>query len=328
MSVSNLPETGLEIFSPEIKKLLNFNRMRVDLKISRRYEGFLFLAESARNPPLLQSHHHAELELNLVVSGSITVVAGGQRYTFSKRTLLWLFPAQEHQLVDRTPDARYYVVVFKPGLIHRACRSPGYAGLRQPNTEGGQVLHAILEPQSFDLTRRIMDELMHGSIDSDVLNREAGYGVASDFRFEHGDPDALNAGLHHLLLLCWKFQGRGIGQKMPVSLHPAVTKALALLAEEGWEESLGWLARRCGVSAPYLSKIFRQQMGVPLNRYRNTVRMRRFWELRKAAPAQTLAESAYAAGFGSYAQFYKIFEQSYGSGPREILSAQTRSGAS
>ncbi|MES2393317.1 MAG: AraC family ligand binding domain-containing protein, partial [Acidobacteriota bacterium] len=105
--------------------------MLEDLKLSRRYEGLLFLAESARNPPLLKSHHHIELELNLVVRGTITYVVGGKRFTFHPRTLLWLFPEQEHQLVDRSDSAQNYVAVFKPSLIHSACRSSAYKPLKR-----------------------------------------------------------------------------------------------------------------------------------------------------------------------------------------------------
>src|SRR5580658_5452025 len=88
-----------------------------DLKIRKGYDGFLYLVESARNPPKLQSHCHTELELNLVVRGTITYIVHGQRFTFTPRTLLWLFPGHEHQLVDRADDAQFYVVVFRPALI-------------------------------------------------------------------------------------------------------------------------------------------------------------------------------------------------------------------
>ncbi len=103
--------------------------MLADLKLSPVYDGFLFLAESARNPPSLRSHHHAELELNLVVRGTITYVTGSGRFTFGPRSLLWMFPAQEHQLVDRSNDAENYVAVFKPSLIEHACHSKPYQGL-------------------------------------------------------------------------------------------------------------------------------------------------------------------------------------------------------
>jgi len=171
------------------------------------------------------------------------------------------------------------------------------------------------------LIRKTMDSLMQGSLDPNLLNREAGFGVGSTFSFQHGDPDGLNAGLHHLLLLCWRIQrtGRVLGDAVP--LHPAVRRALKVLSEGDWNRDLGQLAKACGVSESYLSRTFRRQIGVPLSRYRNSLRLSRFWERYRQADPKTLAEAVYAAGFGSYAQFYKVFTQAYGCGPRASLAA-------
>lgn len=293
-----------------------------NLKLSRRYDGFLFLAESTRNPPKLNSHHHVELELNLVVRGSVTYVAGGQRFTFASRTLLWMFPAQEHQLVDRSDDAQYYVAVFKPELIRRSCRSKPYGDLRRKRATCDGVLHTRLEPEAFDLIRKTMDALMHGSLDPNILNHEAGFGFGSGFSFEHGDPDGLNAGLHHLLLQCWRLQHSGVIADHAIAIHPAVRKALNLLSAEEEEHDLPNLARSCGVSAAYLSRIFGHQIGVSLTRYRNSLRLSRFWRHLRGRGQANLTEAVYVAGFGSYAQFYKVFTQTYGHGPRACLSRQ------
>ena len=298
--------------------------MLEDLKLRKSYDGFLYLAESARNPPKLKSHHHVELELNMVVKGAITYVVGKRRFTFDARTLLWLFPAQEHQLIDRSDDAQYYVAVFKPSLIARSCRSTTYEGLKRDNAEQAGVLNTVLEPESFELIRKTMDSLMDGALDPDLLNQQAGFGVGSSFTFEHADPDGLNAGLHHLLLQCWRCQSAGKVPGNHVALHPAVRRALTLLSENEWEQGLGHLAKTCGVSEAYLSRTFRRQIGIPLSRYRNSLRLSRFWEHYRQPEQKTLAEAVYAAGFGSYAQFYKIFTQAYGRGPRASLAQSAR----
>jgi AraC-like DNA-binding protein len=293
--------------------------MLVNLKLRRAYDGLLYLAESTRNPQMLQSHHHIELELNLVVQGTITYVVRGRRFTFSPRTLLWLFPEQEHQLVDRSDDAQFYVAVFKPSVIHRYCRTPAYEGMNRDTTEDDAVLSTLLKPDAFDLIRKTMDSLMQGSLDSDLLNREAGFGPASDFCFEHSDPNALNAGLHYLLLLCWRSQLAGKATRDAIFLHPAVRRALKLLSEGNTEMHLDELARTCGASKSYLSRTFHRQIGVPLNRYRNSLRLSRFFEQYQQPDEKTITQAVYAAGFGSYAQFYKVFSQAYGRGPRECL---------
>ena len=305
--------------SRRLQKTSYFLSVLEDLKLRPEYDGFLFLAESARNPSLLHSHHHRELEVNLVVRGKIAYVADGQRYSFSQRSLLWMFPSQVHQLVDRSPDAQYYVAVFKPELIARSCHSRSYAGLKRKKTTGG-VLHTVLDPESFDLMRRTMDSLMEGAPPADLLNREAGFGVKSDFVFRHKDPDGLNAGLHHLLLLSWRCHQNGRALSRVVSLHPAVQRALTVLEATESAIEFGPLARQSGVSSPYLSRLFKEQVGVPLAHYRNSLRLVRFWEHFQGKVRPTILEAALASGFGSYAQFYKVFHQAYGTGPRQVLS--------
>lgn len=294
--------------------------MLQDLKIAPKYEGFLFLAQSGADVPQLQSHHHIELELNLVVRGTITYVMHGERFTFPAGTLLWLFPEQEHQLVDRSSNALNYVVVFKPSLIRKSCRTPRYQGLKRSNTEGGGILHTQLDSGTFDLVRRTMDALMVDGLDAQLLSREAGFGVQSDFRFEHGDPDGLNAGLHYLLMLCWRLQLAGKQQRPAVVLHPSVSRVLQMLSEGDLERNLGAISRDCGVSEAHLSRMFHQQIGVPMSRYRNSLRLARFWEEYRRPNRRTVSEAVYAAGFGSYAQFYKVFVSAHGVSPRASLS--------
>ncbi|MCP5070532.1 MAG: AraC family transcriptional regulator, partial [bacterium] len=83
--------------------------------------------------------------------------------------------------------------------------------------------------------------------------------------------------------------------------------------------SAGDLAKGSGVSSTHLSRIFHSEVGVHIRRYRNTVRLARFWESFGGARQRTLLESAFAAGFGSYTQFYRVFKDEYGRGPREAM---------
>jgi len=293
--------------------------MLENLKLGPAYDGFLFLAESIRNPPALRPHRHVELELNLVVNGTISYVVDGTRYSFSKGALLWLYPRQEHQLVDRTPDAAYYVAVFKPDLMERACRGAFYRGLKRQNSPGPGVIHCELTPQDFDTLRREMQAIVDDGLDADLLNREAGFGVSEDFSFRHNDPDWLNAGLRHILLSGWRLQQRPQGKSRAFPLHAAVRQALRLLEEDPASATLGTLAARCGVSESFLSRAFSRELGVSFSRYRNSVRLSRFWEAYRAGSSETLLDAVLTAGFGSYAQFFRVFTEAYGIGPREAL---------
>ncbi|MFP4674088.1 MAG: helix-turn-helix domain-containing protein [Opitutales bacterium] len=302
-----------------MRNVAYFVVMLENLKIGPEYDGFIFLAESVRNPPVLRPHRHVELELNLVVSGEIIYVVKGQRYRFGQRSLLWIFPSQEHQLVDRTPDAGYYVAVFKPDLLKSACRGGRYKILKQSRPESEGIVHTELEPDVYESLRHEMESLVQDGLDPDLLNREAGFGLSSDFTFQHNDPDFLNAGLRHLLLYSWRLHQQKSGCGREVSLHPAVNHVLDLLNRTPVDEDLDTLARQCGVSPAYLSRTFRREVGVPLTHYRNSLRLGRFWAAYRRSSRTTMLDAALEAGFGSYAQFFRVFSNAYGEGPRESL---------
>jgi AraC-like DNA-binding protein len=267
----------------------------------------------------LATHHHAELELNIVARGHITYVLGKNRYHFAKGDLLWLFPGQPHRLVDRSQDAQYYVAVFKQSLIQRACQQDRHRTLGKNRPPGKAMLHTHLAHQDYELSRRMMDALIAGVPDNDALNREAGFGLTPGFRYEHEDSDFLNAGLSHLLIFCWRNQLASQQGNRAVPLQRSILKALDILGREEQPGNLSGLAKLCGVSPAHLSRTFQKQVGIPLNRYRNAARLERFWRLRNTPPQKTLTEAALAAGFGSYAQFYKIFREAHGRGPREEI---------
>lgn len=299
--------------------------MLENLKIGKEYEGFLFLAEATRNPPVLRSHHHVELELNLVVSGEVTYVMAGKRYRFPKRSLIWFFPSQEHQLVDRSGDAGYYVAVFTPDLIRRACRGRRYAALKRkkPTVEG--VLHTELKPDEFETLEREMAAAVEDGLNPDLLNREAGFGLSEEFRFRHNDPDWLNAALRHILLFAWRLQQSTTEGKRAVPLHPVVREALRMLEDQNsGEQTLESLAEACGASSSFLSRRFHQELGVPLSRYRNSLRLGRFWERLRKDSSCTLLDAVLQAGFGSYSQFYRVYVEAYGTSPRDSVKRTAR----
>jgi len=80
-----------------------------------------------------------------------------------------------------------------------------------------------------------------------------------------------------------------------------------------------WSPSAIRVWSSYLSRMFRKQIGVSVTRCRNSVRLARFWEEYRQPEQRTLIEAMFAAGFGSYAKFYRVNADVYGCGPRESL---------
>jgi AraC-like DNA-binding protein len=82
--------------------------------------------------------------------------------------------------------------------------------------------------------------------------------------------------------------------------------------------SRGVLAEGLGVSPSKLGKAFRAQVGVAFVDYRNQLRLERFLKLVFPGGGNVSA-AARSAGFGSYAQFHRVFRSLVGKSPKEYL---------
>lgn len=102
--------------------------------------------------------------------------------------------------------------------------------------------------------------------------------------------------------------------------NPIVREALLML---GRNPSLGGkeMAAELGVSLSRLVRAFKTEVGLSLVDYRNRLRIERFRVLVDAGE-RNLHHVAKLAGFGSYAQFHRVFRAVYGTAPSHYLRAR------
>ena len=74
---------------------------------------------------------------------------------------------------------------------------------------------------------------------------------------------------------------------------------------------------RAGLSGPRLSRLFKEQTGFALAEFRNRSRVQRFLEIYGTGQRHTMLSAALDAGFGSYAQFHRVFRRIAGESPGE-----------
>jgi transcriptional regulator GlxA family with amidase domain len=86
------------------------------------------------------------------------------------------------------------------------------------------------------------------------------------------------------------------------------------------------LGRRLGVTPDRLGRAVKAVLGESLCDYRNRLRVQRFLAVVDPAGGNLL-EAALDAGFGSYAQFHRVFRQIFGCSPIEHLRAVGRAKA-
>ena len=62
----------------------------------------------------MPSHQHDALEFNLVRSGHASYVVNGRRYRMAAGDAIWLFPEQDHVLVEISPNFSRWILVIHP----------------------------------------------------------------------------------------------------------------------------------------------------------------------------------------------------------------------
>jgi len=101
---------------------------------------------------------------------------------------------------------------------------------------------------------------------------------------------------------------------------PLVRQILASLTREP-PVSGEQLAKELGVSPGHLARSFKSEMGCSLVEYRNRMRIERFFASVERG-GSNIQEAAEEAGFGSYAQFHRVFRKLIGTTPRGYLTGR------
>ena len=246
------------------------------------------------------AHTHRELELNLILEGHARYLLPHHRYDLHPRCLVWLFPQQEHILMDRSHDFRAWIVVFRPRLVAQTVGHEPYDNLRQENP-GTDWLRRLDEPTTTSLDR-LMEDLSRSRVNDAVVT--------------------FNTGLHYLLLTAYDHFRLATSLEATSEVHPAVSKAAKLLKHDHGSLNAESIASHVGLSRSHLSRLFRRQTGVPLVEFRNRLRVERFMSLYGTGQKMTMLAAALDAGFGSYAQFHRVFKRITGISPAAYRRTQ------
>jgi AraC-like DNA-binding protein len=245
-----------------------------------------------------RSHRHAELEVDLVVGGTATYLINDRRYDLTAGTLTWLFPDQEHVLVDESADHALWWAVFRPSVVARIARAPH----ARPLLDGDPVGR---------YSRRLEHQRVH---------RLAA--LFSDLHEDRTvDDTSFNAGLSYLLASAWRAFLDSSDVVGALEVHPAVDTVARLLQADPSAGDLTHLALTVGLSPSHLSRLFTTQMGLSITRFRNQQRLDRFMRLYRHGRGTTALAAAHEAGFGSYAQFHRVFLRETGRNPSALRIA-------
>ena len=240
-----------------------------------------------------RTHRHVELEWNLVTAGRASYLIDERRYDLTPGSSMWLFPEQDHVLINESADYAMWIVVLKPALLERVCVAGDTAEMRAARP-ASRFARALSEA----------DTAYFAALCGQVA------GAA--------EPVEHNLGLGWLAVSAWRAHGASDEATPRGDVHPAVERAARFIRDHADEADVPTIARKAGLSVSQLSRLFRRQTGLSLVEYRQRRQLERFRALFGRGRRYTMIEAALAAGFGSYSQFHRVFKAAHGFGPREL----------
>jgi len=233
-------------------------------------------------------HQHRYWELGYAAEGTSELYAGGGHRFHLSAGSFWSVAADTEHWLRQGPEARHHrllVGLELPAIVARHSEWNLRSLLREI-----VVLHEVYQFEQ--LFSRIVVE---GATPS------------------HYQAAALRLGVDALLLEIVRVGTDGNRRAANGVMHPAVSRALNLLQtrfRESW--SLERLASESGMSRARLAQLFHRQVGMPIHKVLNKVRVEHARMLLKDSEL-SIGEIATDCGFATSQHFARIFRQLSGS---------------
>ncbi len=243
---------------------------------------------------LREWHAHETLEINLVLRGSGHVLLEDRRYPLLPGHLVWLWPGQRHTPAEWSSDLLLWIIEWRPACLPRLMRAR-----KKDSPSPGSLGTSFCRRLKPSVVQRL-----DGVLTSVSAMKQA---------------DTFNRGLDYALFALWD----EFLQASPVAdcdaFHPKLETVLGLLSDPHRSFTLSELAARVQMSPTYLSALFQRQTGLTIPAYRNRLRLQAFFAAIHAHPEIGMLTHALDAGFGSYAQFFRVFTKAMGLSPRQCF---------
>lgn len=263
------------------------------LNLDPTLDGKIWLMRK-KHSPNYEPHIHRELEFNFVLSGQAEYIVKGIKFKLSPNTLIWLFPNQKHVLINASENFQMYIGVFKPNLLKHLVNKGAEKTLI--TLDYLENIPKIVNAEDASSLIQSFEEIIN-------IKNDAAY---------------YNSYLATLCLKVWYIfkntETNSISKKIPL----VVEKCLHLFQNPQNNYTLEAISEKLGYSPSQLSRLFKKHTGTSIVDFRNQKRLE-FVAIQMNAEKTAITKAAYAAGFGSYAQFHRIFKKYFGYSPNEYI---------
>ena len=274
--------------------------VRVHIPINPGRSGLIrFMQKGTAVPKPERLFQYDALALLIVDEGTCTYLIDEKRVECPKGSIIWGFPDQQRTLYERSPDLSLWVVEFALEFLESTCTEDHDRILRKTHPDG--IFYRRIPAAEHRFIRTILMRLFEQN--------------------PSGSNDYFNAGLHYVLLHCWEiFLSVGTLADYK-TVHPAVARVVHFIRDEGdLESSVAELADKSGLCTSRLIPLFQEQMGLTITEFRNRQKLERFLDLYHHNGRFNMLGTSLEAGFGSYAQFYRVFKTAMQQSPRDYFA--------
>lgn len=248
---------------------------------------------------MTQRHWHDEFEMAVLVSGRGWCDLPDETLPMEDGQVYLLPPGTPHLMryLDVMPHVMYHVM-FRPSLLEELRLEFGQVG--------AELIEALNRPQIFQLTEELQRRLEQArSLDA-----------------ASGDP--LDQDIRHMqikcVLLTMAKQLRASPADHLPTAHPRLAEALRYMQAHYAEElNLTLLARHCGLSAAYLCRLCRAEIGLSPGEYLLRIRLDQACRLLRESRLN-ISQVALRVGFNSTAYFDRRFREETGLSPGEYVA--------
>lgn len=244
------------------------------------------VAALARSDPaghVIAPHHHARDQLIFAIRGVMTVQAQGGLWTIPPSHAMWM-PAHVQHGIRMDVAVEMRTLYFQPGAV------PGRA------RDGCGVL--AVTPLLRELIVRAMSIR------------------------PHYDPAGIEGRVMQLIA-----DEVGLLEQQPLSLKLPADKRLKrlcelLLGDIASPASIAQLGEQVGLSERSVIRLFPQETGLSLHRWRQQARLMQAFALMEQG--RSITQVALDLGYGSASAFNKMFRKLFGQSPRAVFRTSHR----
>lgn len=240
--------------------------------------------------------------------------ASGHLGVYTKEKVLWFADIPQHSLLY------YYPIEWEQSIINSIAVGDG--------TKSREILESIWTEnfENRDLSSVMIDRMiadLHGTVFKVVtlVNRQREIVDAARVNESlERTPGSYREAFGQITQVLSQIQRSVKDYK---SSHSQLLDRVTRYLDQHFSDpnlTMDQVADESGITKPYLSRFFKEKMGINFNQYLLDLRMQKAKDLLRDGEA-TVGEIARLAGFGSVRSFNRGFKQSTGISPREFQRA-------